>query len=73
MSYCFSFLRLREIIPPVVKRELWMIKVVFTYRTKKEALPELIDKFAQSESDPAFQWEASKGFKDQRVTMSMLF
>lgn len=50
-----------------------MIKVVFTYRTKKEALPELIDKFAQSESDPAFQWEASKGFKEQRVTMSMLF
>ena len=50
-----------------------MIKVVFTYRTKKEYLPKLMDKFPQSGSVPAFQWEASKGFKDQRVTMSMLF
>lgn len=50
-----------------------MIKVVFTYRTKKEALPELIDRFAQSGNDLAFQSEASKGFKDQRVTMSISF
>ena len=50
-----------------------MIKVVFTYRTKKEDLPELMDKFAQSGSDPAFKSEASKGFKDQRVTMFISF
>jgi len=44
------------------KGDHWMIKVVFTYQTKKEDLPELMDKFAQSRNDLAFQSEANKGF-----------
>ncbi|BBM16644.1 hypothetical protein G15_0257 [Enterococcus avium] len=36
-----------------------MIKVVFTYKTKKEDLAELMDKFAQSASEPEFQSEVT--------------
>lgn len=32
-----------------------MIKVVFTYKTKKADLPELMAKFAQSAKEPEFQ------------------
>lgn len=32
-----------------------MIKVVFTYRTAKKDLPELMEKFAESGSNPKFQ------------------
>ncbi|EIA19081.1 hypothetical protein [Listeria fleischmannii] len=36
-----------------------MIKVVFTYKTKKQDLPELMAKFAESGSNPKFHSEVS--------------
>lgn len=54
-----------------------MIKVVFTYRTAKKDLPELMGKFAESGSNPKFQSDVMnqklRCFNEWKVTMPISF